>query len=90
MVHPLGRHWNQPPRADILIDETHAVMSEATLAKLSVYDHSQPSGVYEGKMWVWRGNLAWFGFSEKPDCVSNNYRKIRVLEKPFKVPPTFH
>lgn len=51
ITHPLGRHWNQPPRESIELDETHALMSEATFKKLSDYSGTYPSGVYEGKMW---------------------------------------
>lgn len=73
---PMGQHWDQPSRFDIEIDETHALMSQATFDALPNYTHSQPTGVYSGKMWKWHcegGNrmcrcqpgqpayLRWFG-----------------------------
>jgi hypothetical protein len=51
MTHPLSRHWDQPARDEILVDGTHACMTEATFAKLPEYSSTIPSGVYEGKMW---------------------------------------
>lgn len=48
---PLGAHWDQPDRASILIDATHALMTVATFKALHEYSCSNPSGVYEGKMW---------------------------------------
>lgn len=57
---PNGRYWDQPKREDILIDETHAIMSKDTFAKLCHYEISIPSGVYTGKMWRRRNTLVWF------------------------------
>lgn len=51
MTHELGRNWKQPDRGEILVDDTHAVMTKATFDKLANYSFSAPSGVYEGKMW---------------------------------------
>ncbi len=51
MIHHLGKHWQQPNLNNILIDDTHALMSERTLGELHEYSCSIPSGVYEGKMW---------------------------------------
>lgn len=50
---PLGKYWDQPNRFDILIDDMHAVMSRETYNALRNYAHSQPTGVYPGKMWKW-------------------------------------
>lgn len=85
MTHPYGQHWKQPDRAEILIDDKHAVMSKSSLEKLLDYSNSQPSGVYEGKMWrvkigkPTRWFLCWFGYSQKPDCCSNNHREILIV-----------
>lgn len=46
-----GKHWEQPPRHKILVDERFAVMCKADFERLAEYSGSQPSGVYEGKMW---------------------------------------
>lgn len=83
ITHPLGQHWRQPDRHRILIDDKTAVMTRADFNTLAEYSTSVPTGVYEGKMWKrhtpdgWY--LVWFGFSQKPDCCSNNYRKIEVV-----------
>lgn len=51
MTHPFGQHWDQPDRSEILLDDTHALMTVKTFKGLHEYSASQPSGVYEGKMW---------------------------------------
>lgn len=51
MTDPLGRHWLQPKREELVIDETHALMSMSAFARLSDYSRTNPSGVYPGKMW---------------------------------------
>ncbi len=81
MTHPLSSAWDQPDRSEISVDATHALMSRATFEALKEYSASQPSGVYEGKMWrrhdgsfdrefIARGGkptwmFCWFGPSEK-------------------------
>lgn len=78
---PMGTHWEQPPREEILIDDTHAIMSASAFKALHEYSASMPSGVYPGKMWkrhngiydadfLRRGGapewkLGWYGLSEK-------------------------
>lgn len=92
MVHPLSKGWfEQPKREDITIDDTSALMSEKSFKMLHEYSTSQPSGVYEGKMWkahwyelidgkkVWDWYLCWYGLSTKPGSVSNNSRKIIIV-----------
>ena len=51
ITHELGRYWEQPPAAEILVDDTHALMTRATFDKLAEYSTSFPTGAYEGKMW---------------------------------------
>lgn len=51
MTHELGRFWEQPARARITVDATHALMSVGTFEQLPEYSASFPSGVYPGKMW---------------------------------------
>lgn len=48
---PLGRNWEQPDESDILVDEECAVMSRKSFDKLKDYSGSQPSALYDGKMW---------------------------------------
>lgn len=78
---PMGRSWNQPATAEILIDSTHAVMERSTFERLAEYSATQPSGCYPGKMWrrhdglfdaAFRAKggvpewlLCWYGYSEK-------------------------
>ena len=86
MTDPLGAHWNQPSRDEITIDDTHALMSLETFEKLPEYSFSQPSGVYNGKMWRHLAGggewfLCWFGDSTRPDCCSTYYRAICVVEE---------
>lgn len=88
---PLGKHWQQPKRENILVDNTHALMSKADFEKLLDYSLSQPSGVYEGKMWkcqrlgpryepTGQWILRWFGVSDKPGYVSNHGRDILIYD----------
>lgn len=51
MTHPLSKYWEQPPRKNILVDDTHAVMTHQTFSELKNYSLTQPTGAYEGKMW---------------------------------------
>lgn len=94
MTDPMGKHWDQPAREEILIDDTHALMSGSTFAALHEYSCSVPTGCYPGKMWrchvgiydprckpedrYWI--LRWFGFSSKGAAYcSNNVRRIVIL-----------
>lgn len=51
MTDPLGKYWEQPDPAGILLDDMHALMTERTFLSLKDYSCSTPSGVYPGKMW---------------------------------------
>lgn len=85
MTNLLGKYWSQPSRFKIGIDDVHAIMSETSLDLLKDYSCSQPSGVYEGKMWKtkvygglqWR--LHWFGIGKEEGCCSNNSRLILIV-----------
>jgi hypothetical protein len=48
---PMGKYWNQPNRFEIEIDDKSALMSQKTFSQIPDYTHSQPTGVYPGKMW---------------------------------------
>lgn len=61
MTHPLSKHWNQPDRSLIILDDKYALMSKEVFDKLHEYSTSIPTGVYEGKMWkaqkwIWEGD----------------------------------
>ena len=83
ITEPMGMHWRQPPRQEIELDDTHAMMSEAAFKQLAEYSCTVPTGVYEGKMWKantrdgWM--LRWFGTCDDPKCCSNNQRKILIV-----------
>lgn len=80
---PMGRYWDQPPRDEMLVDDTHAVMNVKTYKMLAEYSLSMPSGVYDGKMWRRcepEGDfLMWYGPSEKPGSCSINGRLILLV-----------
>lgn len=79
------RAWEQPNRKHIILDDTHALMSQVSFNKLKDYSHSKISGVYIGKMWkkqryagIWA--LCWFGIEDEPGYLTNHYREILILE----------
>ena len=82
---PMGRHWDQPPREDILVDDEHAVMTASTFTALLEYSSSIPSGVYDGKMWRRHDYgdcldlLMWFGPSDDPGKCKVNSRIILLV-----------
>lgn len=83
MTDPMGRYWRQPTRAEILTDDTHALMPAQVFNELANYDTSVPSGVYPGKMWKRRTKeghlLCWYGqtFMENGrECCRIELRKI--------------
>ncbi|WP_405126732.1 hypothetical protein [Ralstonia pseudosolanacearum] len=86
MTDPLGRHWEQPARTEILVDSEHAVMSRASFNRLADYSRSRPSGVYPGKMWKsitcdGMPYLCWYGIVEgRDDLCSNNVRQILICD----------
>ncbi|MFZ6686617.1 hypothetical protein ACO0K0_02580 [Undibacterium sp. SXout11W] len=95
VTHQLGKHWEQPQRECILIDDQHALLSRSDFNKLSEYSSTIPSGVYEGKMWKRLDGLfdplckpcnrewllCWFGFGIDKGRCSINFRKILIAEE---------
>lgn len=84
MTHELGCYWSQPERENILVDDTHAVMSRRDFDSLADYSRSIPSGVYPGKMWksiMPDGSkfLCWFSNVRAGLCI-REYREILMLE----------
>jgi hypothetical protein len=93
---PMGRNWQQPDRREILIDDTHAVMTTATFNALAEYSCTNPSGAYEGKMWKRHDGafdraylasggkpewkLVWYGRHLDPAKVSINHRLILIAD----------
>jgi hypothetical protein len=81
MADPLGKHWHQPDRSLIKIDESFARMDINTFNKLPEYSRTLPSGVYEGKMWKAIGEnsslLRWY-YNDEPGMCSIGARIIIV------------
>jgi hypothetical protein len=92
---PQGTSWRQPDRSEILIDETHALMTAATFKELAEYSASKPTGVYPGKMWkrhdgafdfefMTRGGvpewlLCWYGESQIGPGFCSNHHRKIIL-----------
>lgn len=86
MVHPLGKHWQQPLADLISLQDDVATMDKNVFGALAEYSTSYPSGVYVGKMWKRRSNepgvwyLCWYGEHPEPDTCSIQARKIEIHE----------
>ncbi|MCS2198022.1 hypothetical protein NXW20_21580 [Bacteroides faecis] len=74
MTHPYGMCWQQPPTYLILIDDTHAVMSRLDFEILMDYTRSQPSALYNGKMWKAQYE------NEKTNEIDIAYREILIID----------
>ena len=59
MTDPLGRHWDQPSRNQIVVTDSLCTMSRTTFLQLGEYSCSVPTGVYVGKMWRCRCRDGW-------------------------------
>lgn len=84
MDDPLGKHWQQPEDIrEVVMDETHVLLTPQQLGHLAEYNTTRPSGVYPGKCWkTWYQGafyLVWYG-DETPDkkCPILN-RRILVV-----------
>jgi hypothetical protein len=100
---PMGCSWEQPDRSEIMLDNTHALMTRRTFNKLHEYSATFPSGVYLGKMWKrhdggfdrrFRASggkpvwkLVWYGRHANPKFVSNNFRDILIIEDGSSILP---
>jgi hypothetical protein len=86
MTDPLGRHWRQPDRHELLLDDQHAVMTRQSFDQLAEYSTTIPTGVYPGKMWKaisgdGTAYLRWFGIVPgRDDLCSNNQRCILICD----------
>lgn len=96
MWHRYGEVWRQPKREDIKLNGAFACMSEGTFRQLREYSASNPTGVYEGKMWKRHDGafdqeflagggkpvwlLCWYTYGEKPDTCQTSMRKIRLMD----------
>jgi len=85
MVHPLSKYWKQPDRLDVDINNEYATMNRTAFNKLHDYTRSEPSGVYEGKMWKKKINpggkwfLFWYDESNDPGYCSVKCKEILII-----------
>jgi hypothetical protein len=92
---PMGKHWKQPERRRIEIDDRYALMTRADFDLLPEYSATFPTGVYPGKMWKRhdgahdprcpvkdrRWLLVWYGESRiGPGYCSNNWRELLLSD----------
>ena len=78
---PIGRHWSQPDPNEFLFHETHVRMLKKTWLRLPEYNHSRPSGVYEGKMWRSQKHLHWYGpHPDDKDAVQIHHMPVLICE----------
>lgn len=88
MTHPLSEHWDQPDRRNLIFVGDKIHLTRPVWDALCSYDCTDPSGVYEGKMWRARGvdhkgawqQLRWYGHSKNPNNCSCNARDVVVCE----------
>ena len=80
---PKGKHWEQPPRRFIELDDKSALMSEQTFRGLREYSTTHPSGMYDGKMWKasvgGKWYLRWYSSDNDPNYILINTREILIL-----------
>lgn len=80
---PLGKYWDQPSLASILIDDTHAVLTDPDWKSLHEYSCSIPDGKYPGKIWKairgGEGFLVWYSLSRQEGFLDINYRAALIV-----------
>jgi hypothetical protein len=93
MTHPLSSAWDQPDHSTFLFDDTHVLMSKKAFDELKEYSCSQPTGVYDGKMWktnefAYRKSpdgrkeswlLKWYGPCDNSEMCRTYYREILLV-----------
>lgn len=85
MTHPLSKYWSAPDRSRIsFTGDLYAVMSKRDFDMLLEFNLTNPTEVYEGKMWKREEGdkyyLLWFGHSNVVGCCSINSREIVTIE----------
>ena len=79
---PLGKYWPQPDPNNFAFDDANVLMTRKDFDRLLHYQTSNPSGVYEGKIWRRGPWLVWYGPSEYPDKCRTYFRKIIIADEP--------
>lgn len=81
---PMGRHWQQPKRENVLVDATHACCTRRDFEALLEYSSTIPDGKYVGKMWKRheppRWLLCWYSPGE-PGFLKINARELIVVDE---------
>ena len=83
---PMGVYWEQPARYAIgLYSDGYVVMCKKAFNELSDYSHSNPSGVYSGKMWKAQRDEGWYlcwydNMKDVPNIYEINRRPIILKE----------
>lgn len=74
-----GLGWHQPHRESILINDTHAVLSQEDFEYAVTYYRSEPSVAKAGKIWkTYNGTtwyLCWYNHSKGTEC-----REITIMD----------
>lgn len=83
ITEPLGRYWDAPDKSEIRLSLAFAWMTEESFKKLLTYQHTNPTGIYAGKMWKlqgWREKwmLAYCTPHENPELTTINYIRIGI------------
>lgn len=77
--------WEAPDRSEILaIDKDYVLMRQDTLDRLLDYTHSQPTGLYSGKMWKAKSQegkwmLCWCNHSVG-GYIDINFREVLIFK----------
>ena len=77
--------WEAPDRSEILaIDKDYVLMRQDTLDRLLDYTHSQPTGLYPGKMWKAKNDtdkwmFCWCNHSVG-GLIDINFREILIFK----------
>lgn len=79
-----GWHWTQPGRAQITMDDETAYMTQATWNRLADYSRSNPTGVYDGKMWKaiardGTSSLRWYAPGSTPNTCAIHSRRVEIV-----------
>lgn len=92
---PMGQHWPQPKRENVLVYPDFAYVSSVGFESLSNYSGSIPTGTYDGKMWRRQINehdcardkkakpewlLCWYGPCEEEGKIAIFRRPLRIFD----------
>lgn len=76
---PKERYWRQPDRSEIIVDDTHALMSLSAFNELQDYPEKYHAYRYVGKMCRDKDLFYWYGHHRDENMVSLHFRRILTL-----------